>query len=129
MRFEQARLDSFKSWPKPFINPKELAASGFYYTGVLDKVRCFKCNLELSHWTKGNVPGLQHERYGSLCHFFWELPCGNVPITINPEPIRRDVPNYPICRCGLCDSTPKRDDKRPTFMAEGNKKILRRQSF
>ncbi len=31
MRYEKFRIESFRNWPIPYIDCRELAAQGFYY--------------------------------------------------------------------------------------------------
>ncbi|XP_076658287.1 death-associated inhibitor of apoptosis 1-like [Halictus rubicundus] len=96
--FEQARLQSFENWPVPYIiEPKRLAAAGFYYTGEGDKVRCFECRAEIYKWVKGDEPMVEHQRHSERCRFIRKINCGNVPIgvdpntVLSPRPRSRDV--------------------------------------
>lgn len=97
-RFEEVRLASFKEWPVPFINPKDLAAAGFYYTKQSDCVKCFECNTEICKWEVGDDPMIEHERWGGRCRFIRKFPCGNVSIGTDPKNIPPAVPrSYDIC--------------------------------
>jgi hypothetical protein len=60
-----ARLETFKTYPvKPFHpRPSELAALGFYYLGLDDKVKCFSCNLRLHHWEQSDLVLNEHYRW------------------------------------------------------------------
>ncbi|XP_076657863.1 baculoviral IAP repeat-containing protein 8-like [Halictus rubicundus] len=85
-RFEQARLQSFENWPVPhIIEPKRLAAAGFYYTGEGDKVRCFECYMEIYQWVEGDNPMVDHQRWSARCRFIRKINCGNVPIGVDPN--------------------------------------------
>lgn len=94
-RFESARLDSFVNWPLTFIDPKKLAAAGFFYTKRDDEVRCFMCLIILSQWSEGDDPMVEHQRWSGKCLFVRNAPCGNVPIgadpTMSPKPKRLDT--------------------------------------
>ena len=79
-RFEAARLSSFRNWPVSCIDPASLAAAGFYYTGKLDRVRCFVCRVVISHWLKGRTPMQVHEIWSATCRFVRNENCENVPI-------------------------------------------------
>ncbi|XP_076658047.1 death-associated inhibitor of apoptosis 1-like [Halictus rubicundus] len=100
-RFEQARLQSFENWPLPYIiEPKRLAAAGFYYTGEDDKVRCFECRVEICQWVEGDNPMVDHQRWSARCRFIRKINCGNVPIGVDPNTV---LPPRPRSRdvCGL----------------------------
>lgn len=87
-RVEAARLDSFADW-KSNVDPKKLAAAGFYYTGKDDIVKCFECHLEMREWTEHDNPIVDHQRWSGSCRFIRQLPCGNVPIGTDPDTIPR----------------------------------------
>lgn len=96
-RFEAARLQSYHAWPVRFMDPAKLAAAGFYYTGENDKVRCFECGVEISQWLEGDNPMVDHQRWSGRCRFIRKIPCGNVPVGVDPgtipspRPRSRDV--------------------------------------
>ncbi|KAL0120678.1 hypothetical protein PUN28_008389 [Cardiocondyla obscurior] len=86
-RFEIARLDSYDGWPVSFIDPKKLAAAGFFYTKEKDEVKCFACTIKLSGWEDGDDPMVEHQRWSGRCKMVRNLPCGNVPIGADPSTI------------------------------------------
>ena len=43
LKSELVRLRTFAKWPLTYIRPKDLAKTGFVYTGRLDCVRCVFC--------------------------------------------------------------------------------------
>jgi hypothetical protein len=48
---QATRLETLQSWPNNHnLKPDDLAAAGFYYTGVGDCVRCFFCGGGLKNW-------------------------------------------------------------------------------
>ena len=47
--FEAASLQGTQNWPVPYIEPEKLAATGFYYTGHDDKLKCFECGIEICY--------------------------------------------------------------------------------
>lgn len=97
-RFETVRLQSFEGWPLDFINPKDLAAAGFYYLHIEDKVRCFECKIEIHKWEKGDVPMTDHKRHSPRCRFVRNIPCGNVPIDVDPDSVSLPSPRgYDVC--------------------------------
>ncbi|XP_043669528.1 E3 ubiquitin-protein ligase XIAP-like isoform X1 [Vespula pensylvanica] len=111
-RFEAIRLKSFQNWPVSFIEPRILAAAGFYYMGKTDRVKCFECETEIYKWEKGDIPMIDHERSSPNCRFVRNIPCGNVPIDVDsasvilPSPRSQDV-------CGIHDTEmlPEPDQK------------------
>ncbi|XP_032684282.1 death-associated inhibitor of apoptosis 1-like [Odontomachus brunneus] len=86
-RFESARLGSYTNWLLSYIEPKTLAAAGFYYTGQEDVVRCFECRLTLRKWSQNDNPWVDHQRFSDNCRFLRGIPCGNVPIDVDPDTI------------------------------------------
>lgn len=98
-RFEIARLHSYTNWPVSFIDPKKLAAAGFYYTGNSDIVRCFECQLTLRNWKESDDVWTDHQRWCGKCRFIRDIPCGNVPIDTDPN----TIPPYTKLRdvCGV----------------------------
>ncbi|EFN85666.1 death-associated inhibitor of apoptosis 1 [Harpegnathos saltator] len=86
-RFEAARLDSYANWSTSYVKPKTLAAAGFYYTGKEDAVRCFECRLALRKWSPDDNPWVDHQRFSDKCRFIRGIPCGNVPIGVDPDTI------------------------------------------
>ncbi|XP_014488501.1 PREDICTED: death-associated inhibitor of apoptosis 1-like isoform X2 [Dinoponera quadriceps] len=99
-RFESARLDSFAEWPLTYLDRETLAAAGFYYTGKTDAVKCFECHLTLCKWSKSDNPWVDHQRFSERCRFLRGIPCGNVPINVDPDTV---APPEPRTRdyCGI----------------------------
>ena len=85
MRFEEKRLDTLEKWPKKDrIDPKLVAASGLFFVGPGDKVKCAFCNGAMMNWDTGDHPGEEHFKYfGDRCPLAKGEPTDNVPI--NPE--------------------------------------------
>ncbi|XP_050584343.1 E3 ubiquitin-protein ligase XIAP-like isoform X4 [Bombus affinis] len=100
-RFEAARLWSFRNWPRLFIHPTSLAAAGFYSTGEIDRVRCFECQVEISHWAQGQLPMQIHIMCSPKCRFIRNEHCDNVPIGANPDRILRRKRRNISCPYGL----------------------------
>nr|ULH81361.1 inhibitor of apoptosis protein-1 [Cotesia chilonis] len=86
-RLESVRLQSYTNWPLSFMDPAKLAAAGFYYTGHDDDVKCFECGLAIRQWVEGDNPMSDHQRWQSNCRFVRKLPCGNVPIGVDPSTV------------------------------------------
>ncbi|XP_034949212.1 death-associated inhibitor of apoptosis 1 [Chelonus insularis] len=111
-RYESVRLQSFTNWPVPYMDPAKLAASGFYFTGEGDYVKCFECDIKIGQWVEGDNPMSDHQRWQSNCRFVKRLPCGNVPIDAN---VSVDEPASSRSRdvCGHYD-----DDFRPNAVPD-----------
>ncbi|XP_012229106.2 death-associated inhibitor of apoptosis 1 [Linepithema humile] len=120
-RFEIARVGSFFNWTVPFMEPKKLAAAGFYYTGEKDTVKCFECKYFLSGWQQGDNPMTEHQRWSARCRFVRNIPCGNVPIGVDPK----TIPSYSRGKdiCGLYGLTykPNSGPENNLNTEEGNK--------
>ncbi|XP_033188366.2 baculoviral IAP repeat-containing protein 7-B-like [Bombus vancouverensis nearcticus] len=102
-RFEASRRWSFRSWPKISVDPVSLAAAGFYYTGEIDIVRCFECQVMIHDWSDGDIPMQIHETCSPECRFIRNEHCDNVPIGVDPDKVlQTERRNSNItCRYGL----------------------------
>lgn len=80
MQSEAERLKSFNDWPCPFINPRDLAKNGFYYTHTADVVRCTFCLVEICCWKNGDNAEEYHQAFAADCPFLCGLDVGNIPI-------------------------------------------------
>lgn len=70
LQFFNSRLDTFESWSSQIQPDKfDLSSAGFYYTGRGDIVKCFSCDLRLSHWKKEDNAMKQHEINSPNCIF------------------------------------------------------------
>ncbi|XP_043920362.1 baculoviral IAP repeat-containing protein 1e-like [Protopterus annectens] len=67
---EKIRLESFKTWPQEAnAEPSALAAAGFYYTGISDRVQCIGCAGILGQWEVNDVPMEEHLKHFPTCRF------------------------------------------------------------
>ncbi|XP_028646025.1 baculoviral IAP repeat-containing protein 1 isoform X2 [Grammomys surdaster] len=79
MRSEAKRLktfvtyDTFRSW-----TPQEMAAAGFYYTGVRHGVQCFCCSLILFSTRLRKAPIENHKKLRPECEFLLGKDVGNI---------------------------------------------------
>lgn len=79
MRSEAKRLktfvtyDSYSSW-----TPQEMAASGFYFTGIKSGVQCFCCSLILFCTTLKRLPIEHHKKFSPHCEFLLGKDVGNI---------------------------------------------------
>ena len=72
MRRESERLRSFEHWPSGPNSPRtvdihDLAKSGFFYLGNLDRVQCFSCGGVLRNWNFGDNVMNEHRRHFPQC--------------------------------------------------------------
>jgi len=65
----RGRMNTFQDWPVSFLKPRDLAKAGFFYTGVGDKVVCFKCFEEFDRWDKKDTPMGEHMNHMPTCPF------------------------------------------------------------
>lgn len=89
-RFEENRLKSFNeapTWPSSsVVSPSSLASAGLYRVAdYYDGVRCFECFVVIYNWTIGDIPWNDHQRFSPRCRFVRCIPCGNVPIGVDPS--------------------------------------------
>jgi hypothetical protein len=82
MNYEKFRIESFKRWPIPYINVREMAANGFYYKGESDLVKCNFCDIQLGNWEAEDVPIEQHRKYAPYCPHLNGGSTRNVPLVI-----------------------------------------------
>ncbi|XP_008836708.1 baculoviral IAP repeat-containing protein 1 [Nannospalax galili] len=79
MRSEAKRLktfvtyDTFRSW-----TPQEMAAAGFYFTGVKSGVQCFCCSLILFCTSLRRLPIESHKKFHPECEFLLGKDVGNI---------------------------------------------------
>lgn len=66
---EKNRLASFAKWPASDICAMRLAATGFFYVGKLDMVKCFECGLSIYQWTDFNNPICEHLIWSPNCRY------------------------------------------------------------
>ncbi|KAK7605494.1 hypothetical protein V9T40_007352 [Parthenolecanium corni] len=66
---ESDRLRTFENWPVPFIDKKDLANAGFYYTNRGDSVKCPFCNIKVGCWCINDDPLTEHETHSPNCTF------------------------------------------------------------
>lgn len=83
-KLESGRLASFANWPVPFIAPKDLAQTGFYYLKDGDKVKCAFCSVIVCRWENGDKADTEHARQSPNCPFLVKnSQNGNIPSQVN----------------------------------------------
>nr|CAB3225580.1 ZF(RING)-14 zinc finger protein [Phallusia mammillata] len=92
LRKESERSRSFEHWPceRPTVQSADLARSGFFYLGNLDRVQCFSCGGVLRNWNYGDNVQAEHRRHFPHCRMVQGSEQQNVCLT--PEQ-RATVPS------------------------------------
>ena len=63
-----ARLTTFKTWPPSIPLPTTtMAAAGFFYEGIGDRVTCYSCGKSLKNWKSSDNPWAEHHRHSPIC--------------------------------------------------------------
>ncbi|XP_059581060.1 baculoviral IAP repeat-containing protein 1-like [Alligator mississippiensis] len=79
MRNECKRLKTFFSYDSGSSwAPTEMAAAGFYYTGVKSGIQCFCCGLVLFAAGARLSPDSEHKKFRPQCEFVQEKEVGNI---------------------------------------------------
>lgn len=94
MRSEAKRLKTFVTYdPYSAWTPQEMAAAGFYFTGIKKGVQCFCCSLILFCSALKRLPIEDHKKFSPHCEFLLGKDVGNIAkydIRVrNPESKRR----------------------------------------
>lgn len=80
MKSEEARLQTFSSWPSTApVRPRDLAQAGLYYLGEGDRVQCFCCAGMLGGWEAGDNAWGEHTKHFPNCFFILGHDVGNIP--------------------------------------------------
>ncbi|XP_034453580.1 E3 ubiquitin-protein ligase XIAP [Hippoglossus hippoglossus] len=80
MRSEEARLQTFSSWPSfAPVRPQDLAQAGLYYLGEGDRVQCFCCGGMLGAWEPEDTAWGEHTKHYPCCYFILGHDVGNIP--------------------------------------------------
>jgi len=82
LRSESVRLSTFHDWPSSagrIVDPRDLAATGLFYTGHADRVQCAFCRGCLRSWKPGDRADEEHRRHFADCPLVRGAVTGNVP--------------------------------------------------
>lgn len=90
MNREYFRLQSFKHWKNKYVDKKELAISGFFFTSVDDLVYCYFCHVELWNFKKNDNVIQEHIRWSPFCKLLCHEETNNIPI--NSEILSSKLP-------------------------------------
>lgn len=65
----QLRLNTFSNWQLITPSGPEMAAAGFFYTNITDRVICLHCHVMLHKWTEADRPYEIHSLVSPMCPF------------------------------------------------------------
>uniref|UniRef100_A0A8C5DC72 Baculoviral IAP repeat-containing protein 2-like n=1 Tax=Gouania willdenowi TaxID=441366 RepID=A0A8C5DC72_GOUWI len=71
---ELYRISTFARFPASVVTERSLARAGWFYTGVGDRVQCFRCNVTAEGWQAGDCPTEKHRQLSPSCSFVQSLP-------------------------------------------------------
>ncbi|KAM9500011.1 inhibitor of apoptosis protein-like isoform 4-T6 [Salvelinus alpinus] len=71
---ELFRISTFARFPSLGVTERSLARAGWFYTGVGDRVQCFRCNVTAEGWQTGDCPTERHRQLSPSCSFIQTLP-------------------------------------------------------
>ncbi|XP_005161213.1 baculoviral IAP repeat-containing protein 2 isoform X1 [Danio rerio] len=72
---ELFRISTYAKFPTTAaVTERSLARAGFYYTGLGDRVQCFRCNVTADNWQSGDCPAERHKQLSPNCSFIQSLP-------------------------------------------------------
>lgn len=72
---ELFRISTYAKFPATApVTERSLARAGFYYTGVGDRVQCFRCSVTADNWKSGDCPAERHKQLSPTCSFIQSLP-------------------------------------------------------
>ncbi|KAK6305840.1 hypothetical protein J4Q44_G00246200 [Coregonus suidteri] len=71
---ELFRISTFARFPAVAVTERTLARAGWFYTGVGDRVQCFRCNVTVEGWQTGDCPAETHRQLSPSCSFIQTLP-------------------------------------------------------
>jgi baculoviral IAP repeat-containing protein 7/8 len=83
MKYEKFRVESFKNWPDAYMDVRELARNGFYFTSVDDIVECYFCKIQLGRWEADDDIATQHQKWAPYCPFVRKVETVNVKLYKN----------------------------------------------
>lgn len=95
---EDERLRTYdNNWPLEWLDKRELAMTGMFYTNQDDKVKCYFCEVEIGRWERDDQPVPEHLRWSPNCPLLRRRTTNNLPL--NQEALERILPpvSYDIC--------------------------------
>ncbi|KAH8395283.1 hypothetical protein KR222_008192, partial [Zaprionus bogoriensis] len=100
---EDERLRTYdNNWPLDWLDKRELAMTGMFYTNQDDKVKCYFCEVEIGRWERTDQPVPEHLRWSPNCPLLRRRTTNNLPI--NADALERLLPPASYDICGSNDS-------------------------
>ena len=99
---EDERLKTFSCWPLKWLDKKQLAMTGMFYTGEGDKTKCYFCEVEIYNWEYGDHPVTEHLRHSPKCPLLNRRTTNNIPINWNTLNQILPQSSYDICGIREC---------------------------
>ncbi|MEQ2192020.1 hypothetical protein XENOCAPTIV_005914 [Xenoophorus captivus] len=65
---------NLRDFPSGSSIERSLARAGWFYTGVGDRVQCFRCNVTAEGWQAGDCPTEKHRQLSPSCSFIQSVP-------------------------------------------------------
>ena len=80
------RLRSFAEYPKnAFMDPRNLAFYGFWYSGTKDLVFCHYCRAKIGDWEPSDCAFLEHKRISPCCPFILKFKPCNEKVNVSQD--------------------------------------------
>ncbi|KAK7072052.1 hypothetical protein SK128_002759 [Halocaridina rubra] len=89
LMLESVRRLTFSNWTVSYVDPDQLAKSGFFHRRTVDHVECVFCKGIVGYWDRGDQPDLEHRKHFPNCPFITGVVTGNIPITNQEDDIGR----------------------------------------
>uniref|UniRef100_A0A3B3ZPQ1 RING-type domain-containing protein n=1 Tax=Periophthalmus magnuspinnatus TaxID=409849 RepID=A0A3B3ZPQ1_9GOBI len=77
----------FARFPSSGVTERSLARAGWFYTGVGDRVQCFRCNVTAEGWQPGDCPTEKHKQLSPSCSFIQSPAAPNTSGSQGEEPV------------------------------------------
>jgi len=81
---ESDRVKTFTAdWPSHSApSAKDMAASGWFYLGNLDRTQCFSCGGVLRNWRRLDNPNTEHNTHFPHCAMAQGQESQDIPVTV-----------------------------------------------
>lgn len=99
---EIERLRTYDNWPLEWLDKRELAMTGMFFTNQDDKVKCYFCEVEIGRWERDDQPVSEHLKWSPNCPLLRRRTTNNLPL--NPDALERVLPPVSYDICGSIDT-------------------------
>lgn len=126
MKYEVARLASFKDWPNwSEIQTSRLAKAGFFYSGIQDETICFSCHGHINRWEKRDNPNVEHRKFFPNCSYLKEQDTCKKRDNPNVEYRKSNTCNVPLNRTDTENNSLKDILNTPVTIADESVEVVR----